>query len=137
MREKKFTRIAALLLCLTMLLGNAVIFASASDAEGSGGSITDVSLEELRELLNAISYEEYSDKNAAVPGATQTVEVPIGQFSTEDDGFEMQTKDGVNALFTPLTARFPGRSTSPRPPSTRSRSSTTPIRTVLPPLSAF
>ena len=101
MREKKFTRIAALLLCLTMLLGNAVIFASASDAEGSGGSITDVSLEELRELLNAISYEEYSDKNAAVPGATQTVEVPIGQFSTEDDGFEMQTKDGVNALFTP------------------------------------
>ncbi len=101
MREKKFTRIAAFLLCLTMLLGNAVIFASASDAEGSGGSITDVSLEELRELLNAISYEEYSEKNANVPGATQTVEVPIDQFSTEDDGFEMQTKDGVNALFTP------------------------------------
>ena len=101
MREKKFTRIAAFLLCLTMLLGNAVIFASASDAEGSGGSITDVSLEELRELLNAISYEEYSDKNANVPGATQTVEVPIDQFSTEDKGFEMQTKDGESALYTP------------------------------------
>ena len=101
MREKKFTRIAAFLLCLTMLLGNAVIFASASDAEGSGGSITDVSLEELRELLNAISYEEYSDKNATVPGATQTVEVPINLFSTEDDGFEMVTRDGESALFTP------------------------------------
>ena len=83
MREKKFTRIAAFLLYLTMLLGNAVIFASASDAEGSGGSITDVSLEEPRELLNAISYEEYSDKNATVPGATQTVEVPINLFSTQ------------------------------------------------------
>ena len=101
MREKKFARIAAFLLCLTMILGNAVIFASASDADGTGDSITDVSLEELRELLNAISYEEYSEKNAAVPGATQTVEVDIDQFVTEDDGFEMQTKDGVSALFTP------------------------------------
>ena len=101
MREKKFTRIAAFLLCLTMLLGNAVIFASASDADGSGDSITDVSLEELRELLNAISYEEYSDKNVAIPGATQTVEVPIAEYITEDDGFKMETTDGVSALFTP------------------------------------
>ena len=101
MREKKFTRIAAFLLCLTMILGNAVVFASASDATSSGDSVTDVSLEELRELLNAISYEEYSEKNAAVPGATQTVEVPIDQYVTEADGFKMETKDGVNALFTP------------------------------------
>lgn len=101
MREKKFTRIAAFLLCLTMILGNAVIFASASDADGSGGSITDVSLEELRELLNAISYEEYSDKNVAIPGATQTVEVDIEKYVTEDDGFKMETKDGTSALFTP------------------------------------
>ena len=59
MREKKFTRIAAFLLCLTMLLGNAVVFASASENDDSEGSITDVTLEELRELLNAITYEEY------------------------------------------------------------------------------
>ena len=103
MREKKFTRIAAFLLCLTMLLGNAVIFASASDAAGSGDSVTDVTLEELRELLNAISYEEYSDKNAAVKGASQTVEVAISEYATEDDGFKMEQKDGVNALFTPAT----------------------------------
>ena len=103
MREKKFTRIAAFLLCLTMLLGNAVIFASASDAAGSGDSVTDVTLEELRELLNAISYEEYSDKNAAVKGASQTIEVAISEYATEDDGFKMEQKDGVNALFTPAT----------------------------------
>ena len=101
MREKKFTRIAALLLCLTMLIGNAVIFASASDANGTGGSTTDVSLEELRELLNAISYEEYSEKNAAVPGATQSIVVDVSTYITEDDGFKMEMKDGVNALFTP------------------------------------
>ena len=101
MREKKFTRIAAFLLCLIMLLGNAVVFASASDAAGSGDSVTDVSLEELRELLNAISYEEYSDKNVDIPRATQAVEVPIDQFKTEDAGFKMEPKDGVNALYTP------------------------------------
>ncbi len=101
MREKKFTRIAAFLLCLTMLLGNAVVFASASDAAGSGDSVTDVSLEELRELLNAISYEEYSDKNVDVPRATQAVEVPIDLYKTEDAGFKMEAKDGEDALYTP------------------------------------
>ena len=101
MREKKFTRIAAFLLCLTMILGNAVIFASASDATGSGDSITDVSLEELRELLNAISYEEYSEKNAAIPGATQTVVIDVSNYATQDEGFEIVTRDGVSALYTP------------------------------------
>ena len=101
MREKKFTRIAAFLLCLTMLLGNAVIFASASDAESIGGSTTDVSLKELRELLNAIKYEEYAQKNASVPGATETIQVSIKDFVTEDDGFKMETKEGENALYTP------------------------------------
>ena len=43
MREKKFTRIAAFLLCLTMLLGSAVVFASASDAVNSEDSITGIS----------------------------------------------------------------------------------------------
>ena len=101
MREKKFTRIAAFLLCLTMLLGNAVVIASASETSGSDDSITDVTLEELRERLNAITYEEYSAKYANVANATTTVRVPIDQFVTEDDGFRMETKDGVNALFTP------------------------------------
>ena len=58
MREKKFTRIAAFLLCLVMVLGNAAIFASASEIEDSGDSTTNVTLESLKELLNAISYEE-------------------------------------------------------------------------------
>jgi len=101
MREKKFTRIAAFLLCLTMILGNAVIFASASDATGTGDSVTGTSLEELRELLNAISYEDYSEKNAAVPGATQTIVIDVSNYKTEDEGFKMELKEGVNALFTP------------------------------------
>ena len=99
MREKKFTRIAAFLLCLTMLLGNAVVFASASEIEDSEGSITDVTLEELRELLNAITYEEYSEEYAYVNNATQTVQVPIGDYVTEDKGFEWNENEKF--LFTP------------------------------------
>ena len=101
MREKKFTRIAAFLLCLTMLLGSAVVFASASEIDDSEGSITDVTLEELRELLNAITYEEYSAKYRNVANATQTVQVPIDQYDTKDEGFKMEEKGGVNALYTP------------------------------------
>lgn len=101
MREKKFTRIVAFLLCLTMLMGSAVVCASASDVNDSEGSITDVTLEELRELLNAISYEEYSEKYADVAGATQVIQIPVAEFVTEDDGFKMETKDGENALYTP------------------------------------
>ena len=102
MREKKFTRIVAFLLCLTMLVGNAIVIASASEVK-SGDSVTDVTLEELRELLNAISYEEYSKKNADVSGATQVIQVPIREFTAEGEGFEMGTKGGVDALYTPAT----------------------------------
>ena len=101
MREKKFTRILAFLLCLTMLMGSAVVCVSASDATNSEGSVTDVTLEELRELLNAISYEEYSEKYADVGRADQAIQIPIDAFVTEDEGFKMETKDGVNALYTP------------------------------------
>ena len=99
MREKKFTRIAAFLLCLTMLLGNAVVIASASDL--SEDSITGVTLEDLRELLNAISYEEYSEKHVNVGNATETIQVPINEYVTDDIGFKMEEKGGELALYTP------------------------------------
>ena len=99
MREKKFSRIAAFLLCLTMLLGNAVVIASASDL--SEDSVTGVTLEYLRELLNAISYEEYCEKHVNVGNATSTIQVPINEYVTEDIGFKMEEKGGDLALYTP------------------------------------
>ncbi len=101
MREKKFTRIAAFLLCLTMLLGNAVVIASASSTAEGGGSVTDTSLEELRELLNAISYEEYIEKHAGVGRADTTIEVPITQFDTETEEIKVVQIGDVEAVFTP------------------------------------
>ena len=100
MREKKFTRIVAFLLSMLMLLSSAIVATSAADAE-NGGSVTDISLEELRELLNSISYEEYTKKYADVARADAVVQVPIGNYTTDDEGFEMRTVDGAEALFTP------------------------------------
>ncbi len=116
MREKKLTRITAFLLCLCMLLGNAVIVASASESADTGSSV-DVSVEELRELLNAITYKEYLDKFPA-DRATQTVEVSIadytidsqtqlGEDATDEEKdkltFHMKEHDGETGLYTPQT----------------------------------
>ncbi len=103
MREKKFTRIMAFLLCLVMLMGNAVIATSAAEPDSTGDSVTDTSLEELRELLNAISYQEYLEKNIDVARASAAIEVPISEFDTKSEGFKMVTVGGVDALFTPQT----------------------------------
>jgi len=101
MREKKFTRIAAFLLCLTMLLGNAVVIASASETQLSEDDESGITSEELYERLYGISYDEYSKKYADVANATHTVEVPIEEFVADGNGFKMEEKAGVNALYTP------------------------------------
>ena len=102
MRGTKFKRLAAFLLSASMLLGSFAVVASAAEQDTSGGgSITDVSLEELKELLNAISYEEYTEANHDVPRGTETVEVSIKDYITEDEGFEYRTEGGREALYTP------------------------------------
>ncbi len=100
MREKKFTRIAALVLCLCMLLGNAVVVASATEPGTTGSSITDTSSEELRELLNAITYSEYTEKYPAQP-ATDTIEVPVLTYEATSEEFKVVTVGDVEALYTP------------------------------------
>ena len=111
MREKKFTRILAFALCLVMLLGNTVMLTSASGGEGSGNASSGSALDELRELLNAISYEEYSQKNSHVAAAGSTVEVPVADFTVvkkvvmyDNDGNELRNfewDESKNALYTP------------------------------------
>ncbi len=83
MREKKFTRIAAFVLCLGTLLGNVTVAASAAesaDTESGSGSSVDVSSDELRELLNAITYQEYQKKYPSVQSAKEEVEVKIETY---------------------------------------------------------
>ncbi len=112
MREKKFTRIAAFVLCLCMLFGSAVVVVSASESSDSGSESVGTSSESLRELLNAITYAEYQKKNIDVPRAVHAVSVDIspdtnpGFTLTGADEetlakFAMVTRDGVEGLYTP------------------------------------
>ena len=99
----KLKRLVAGLLCFAMLLGSATVIASASDvANDKEGSVSDTSLSDLKELLNAISYDEYEEKNSDVPKATTEIKVPVDEFTVESgDGFVMKDVEGVQALFTP------------------------------------
>ena len=100
MREKKFTRIVAFALCFCTLFGSAAIIASAAEPLSSD-SLVDISSAELKELLNAITYQEYQDKYADVLRATGAVEVPIDQFTATSDEFKMSVEGGETALYTP------------------------------------
>ncbi len=93
MKKTFFKRSLALLLALIMLLGCAITAVYATDnAEGSEpedapvldtvlvsteekneSSVTDTTIEEVREILNALSYEEYSKRNANVPRAEDAI----------------------------------------------------------------
>ncbi len=116
MREKKFTRIAAFLLCLCTLLGNVFVVASATEPSDTSSSI-DTSYDELRELLNAITYQEYLEKYTAKRAET-SIDVPIADFvidsqtqlpedATQEEKdkmtFYMKEIDGVAGLYTPQT----------------------------------
>ncbi len=97
----KLKRLTALLLCVSMLLGYGTVVAFAGDGSLEG-STTDQTLADIKELLNAISYDEYEEKNEDVDKADSVVEVDIGSFTVEDGtGYEMKTVEGVQALFTP------------------------------------
>ena len=61
MRKAKFQRIAAFLLALTFLLGGATLFASADES-----SVSSTTTDDIKALLNAISYDEYLAENADV-----------------------------------------------------------------------
>ncbi len=101
----KLKRLVAGLLCFAMLFGGTTVIASASgvgsDNDGAG-SVTDATLSDLKELLNAISYDEYEAKNQNVPKADNSIEVDIDTFTVESgDGFVMKDVEGEQALFTP------------------------------------
>ncbi len=109
MREKKFTRIAAFVLCLCMMLGSVTVVVSAAEptgsdgsgrSGGSGGSI-DISSSDLKEMLNAITYQEYLTRYPDVARAKETVYVSISEFDATSDEFQMVKRDGEDALYTP------------------------------------
>lgn len=92
MRKTKLTKLAALLLALLMVTGSMCIVTYAEeDATDVAAAPTaseetvpgTSSIEEVRELLNAISYGTYSEKNADVPKAEAEIVINAVDYDKE------------------------------------------------------
>lgn len=99
MKKTVFHRLSALVLALLFVAGTA-LGASAATPTGMTGSVTTKTLAEIKEQLNAESYEVYCEDNAAVPRATE----PVVINGTDYDA-AATTATGVrvtgDALYTP------------------------------------
>ena len=106
MKRTKFQRLIALLLALTFLLSGAVLTVSASDESISRStSVTDKTLAELKEELNAISYDEYIHKEAFESASigSSLIVIDATQYDAEntDAAVKIEEYDGVSAIYTP------------------------------------
>ena len=63
MKGTRFLKPACWLLCAMMLIGQLTVLASAADGS-TGSSTTSSSLADIKEMLNAASYEEYRTRSA-------------------------------------------------------------------------
>ncbi len=70
MRKTKFQRTTAFVLAFVFLFGSAFSVAAATN-----GSVTDKTTSDIRDLLNAISYNEYSANNKDYPNASGDVTI--------------------------------------------------------------
>ena len=107
MKKTKFHRLLAFVLAVAFLMGGALTI-SAADV-GMKGSTTTKTLAEIKEQLNAISYEEYLAKYSDIGRATDSILIvgaegwTFEKGSSEEDAHETTTADGVKALYTPAT----------------------------------
>ncbi len=118
MRKTKFQRLLALLLCLMFVIGcfSLPAFASEKSDESSsksGSSTVNTSkIQEIREMLNAISYDEYvketSKYSAASPDSVVVIDAindVVPGLTTdpkydEEGGSHIRTYAGVQAFYT-------------------------------------
>ena len=104
MERTKFQRLCALFLAMLMLIPGSIIVATANDGEtDTSTSVTDKTIADVREQLNAISYAEYSEKYLGVKRAEAEIIVEGTNYNKEATTAEVSvgTYDGVEALYTP------------------------------------
>ena len=103
-KRTKFTKLTALVLSIMFVLGSLVTAVSAAD--GSRSSVTDKTLEDVKRLLNASSYDEYatkySDETKYPRGEREITVSGLDYDKTATDAeVRRETYDGVEALYTP------------------------------------
>ena len=59
----KLKKLMALVLSMLFVLGSLTTAAFAADDASSGASVTDKTLDDVKRLLNASSYDEYTEKH--------------------------------------------------------------------------
>ena len=106
MKKKMLQRLLALVLAVTFLFGGALGASAATEQESS---TTDKTLAEIREQLNADSYETYKQEYADVLQATGTVVINGIDYESFVGGSsgaevrEIELADGSKLLYTPAT----------------------------------
>ena len=105
MRKAKFQRIAAFLLALTFLLGGATLFASADES-----SVSDKTTEDIKALLNAISYDEYLAENAGVLKGDSVIVIDATKNVTYTSATDYKLDENGEKVYTVST---PGSVTLP------------------------
>ena len=122
MNKKKIQRVLSLVLALTFVLSSGVLIVSAEDlltsttsSSGNQGnsSVTSSTIDDVREILESESYEEYWDEYHTLrdgqevwtvePGKSEIVIDAIKDLDQEktDAAYKIETYDGVEALYTP------------------------------------
>ncbi|MBO5415662.1 MAG: extracellular solute-binding protein [Clostridia bacterium] len=94
MRKTKFQRITAFAVALVLLLCGSVSVGAAD----TNSSVTDTSISDIRDLLNAISYDSYLEDNADVDRATEEVVIDATknyEFKLSKDAEAVYTQDTV------------------------------------------
>ncbi len=100
MMKAKFRKLTALLLAILTVCSSMVVGVGAADG---GTSVTDQTIDEVKELLNAISYDEYLEENADIPRATQDVVIDAVNYDKEntDANVSVETLAGEKGLLLP------------------------------------
>lgn len=122
MKKATFKRSAALFLALVTLLGCFASFgALATDAEGDDGnepvvtvtpsdsSVTDKTIQDVKELLNTISYDTYREKYASVPRGESEIVIDAVAYDADKttalvevtDEYPDSDGNAVSALYVP------------------------------------
>ena len=106
MKKTKFHRLLAFVLAFCFLVGGALTVSAATP--GMHGSTTNKTLADIKEQLNAISYEDYMAGYADVPRAESSILIPGADYDSFEKGASNQDEqvvsfDGISALYTPAT----------------------------------
>ena len=99
MKKKMLQRFLALVLAVTFVFGGSL---TVSAADETPGSTTDATLADIREQLNADSYDAYLVEHAGVPNATAPIVIPgVSYKNTEKAEVKVIVRDGHELLYTP------------------------------------